>query len=501
MARALRAVPESAPRALGLIRVSKEREGMISPQVQRVAISDYAAARGYQITGWLEGIDESGSRARSAWWPRLEQAISAVEGGEYEVIIVRAFDRTARNRLKWATAIDRLDQIGGRLESATEQIDVTNPAGRFTRGMFGELAAFRAETIGQGWKEAHANRVRSGRPHSGKPKWGYVYDRDLKLHVPDRETGQVLADLYHRYVAGESFYTLVRWLNAHGYRTLEGNTWRDGVLRRAMDSGFGGGWFMSHGQLHAGIHEAVIDETTWQAYLDARAGRRGVPARTVRSQYLLSGLVRCARCGGSMVAGVHGRARVPKMRCQNAKQRGPEACVGGYVTIGFLERRVVEWLQERAGQVDVATHEALAAQAHRTSLAHEAERLAREISRNEEALTRLAVQHASTPLPETVYARARAELEAQRVELEAAMEIAQRDERGAVIDPAAAAAGLLEVWDEWPVELRRNQLRDLVRKVDVVTMRPQSKVKVYGVWEARDLSLEELLALPDDRYV
>ena len=59
----LRVVPTPAattPRALGLVRVSKERDGMVSPEVQRHAISDYATARGYQINGWLEGLDESG---------------------------------------------------------------------------------------------------------------------------------------------------------------------------------------------------------------------------------------------------------------------------------------------------------------------------------------------------------------------------------------------------------------------------------------------------------
>lgn len=48
---------------------------MVSPEVQRVAIEDYAASRGYVVAGWLEGLDQSGSRARSAWWrgyPRLE---------------------------------------------------------------------------------------------------------------------------------------------------------------------------------------------------------------------------------------------------------------------------------------------------------------------------------------------------------------------------------------------------------------------------------------------
>src|SRR6476660_7321680 len=149
----LRPVPESPPRVLGLIRVSKERDGVVSPEVQRTAISDYSAARGYEITGWLEGLDESGSRARSAWWPRLDQAVAAVEAGEYDVIVVWKFSRTARHRLRWAVALDRVESAGGQLESATEQVDTTTSTGRFTRGMLAELNAFEAERIGEVWKE------------------------------------------------------------------------------------------------------------------------------------------------------------------------------------------------------------------------------------------------------------------------------------------------------------------------------------------------------------
>lgn len=488
----IRAVPDSPPRALGLIRVSKERDGMVSPQIQRVAISDYAASRGYRIAGWLEGIDESGSRARSAWWPRLDQAIAAVEAGEYDVLVVWKFSRAARHRLKWATALDRVDTAGGRLESATEQFDVSTSAGQFTRGMFGEVAAFEAQRTGEGWKEAHASRIRAGRPANGKPRWGYRYDVEAKLHVPDEETGPVLADLYRRYVAGESMYQLVRWLNAHGWRTTAGGVWSDRSLRRVLDSGFASGQFMAGGDakrrvaptLHRGVHEAVISPELWQAYLDARGVRRARPARAERSPYLLSGLVRCARCGGSMVAGQFGARREPKYRCKAGKESGPQVCAGGYVMATFVEAGVLTWLQELAGEVETARRAALSAGARRTTVRSEAERLARQIGRVEDELRQLALANARAPMPTSVYDAAVAELTAQLDALAAALEDAERAGRRAVTDPAVVAAGLLESWETRPVEHRREVLRDLVARVEVTTGRPRAIVEVVPFWEA-----------------
>jgi DNA invertase Pin-like site-specific DNA recombinase len=482
--RALASVPDAPPRALGAIRVSKERDGMVSPDVQRVAISDYCAARGYQIDGWIEGLDESGSRARSAWWPRLDQAVAAVEAGEYDVIVVWKFSRTARHRLRWAVALDRVGSAGGRLESATEQIDVSTSAGRFTRGMFGEMAAFEAERIGEGWKEAHAKRIRDGKPANGKPRWGYTYDPERKLHVPDPETGPVLADMYRRYVAGESVYQLVRWLNAHGWRTTLGGIWSDRSLRRVLDSGFASGRFMAAGQLHRGVHEALIDDSVWRAYLDARDSRRARPARAVRSQYLLSGLVRCGRCGGAMVAGQFGHARSPKYRCKAGKESGPEVCTGGYVMASMLEREVLDWLRELADEAEVARYAHAAADRQRARAVSEEDRLAREIGRVEESLTRLAVQHAEAPLPAEVYRRARERLDVQLEELSQALDAAARESRAATADPAAAARGLLETWDRRPVEHRREGLRQLLAEVRVWSGRPRARIVLRPVWEA-----------------
>lgn len=472
----MRAVPLPQPRALGLVRVSKERDGMVSPEVQRNAITDYAAARGYQVSGWLEGLDESGSRARSAWWPRLEQAVGEVEAGTYDVIVVWKFSRVARNRLRWATAVDRVEAAGGRIESATEQIDTTTSTGRFTRGMLAELQAFEAERIGEVWREIHARRVREGKPATGKPKYGYVYDRVQKLHVPDPDTGPILVNLYRRYVAGESMYALMRWLNGHGHKTINGNVWSDITLRRVLDAGFATGRFRYKGDLVDGVHEPLIDDKLWQAYLDGRARRRAAPARRERSPYVLSGLVVCARCGGPMNPGLFGHDRKPKYRCRNAHVKA--SCTGGYVMAHYLEREVLEHLQLQAGDVERRREARAAARGQRSSAAGERRRLERELVRAEEALGRLAVQDAQRPLPRGVYEASYAELAGQHARLQEALEEAGRRERVASVRPDQVAQELVAGWDEMPVPYRRKLLDEVIAGVVVLTGRPRATVWV-----------------------
>ena len=130
----LSVVPESPLRALGLIRVSKlgdrDEDDLLSPDIQRVAIEDHCARRGHVITGWIEGIDESGSQRTSAWWAKLDQGVEMIERGDVDVLVVWKFSRVARLRLRWAIAVDRVETAGGGIESATEPLDVSTSSGR-----------------------------------------------------------------------------------------------------------------------------------------------------------------------------------------------------------------------------------------------------------------------------------------------------------------------------------------------------------------------------------
>lgn len=495
MTRTLTVVPEARTRrrAIGMVRVSDERgrgDALLSPAIQRRSIEEYASRAGYDVVDWVEGIDTSGSRARSAWWPRLDQTIDRIEAGEADVIVVWKFSRAARHRLKWAMALDRVETAGGRLESATESTDAT-PAGRLSRGMIGEIAAYEAEIIGENWKSAHRIRTDRGRPANGKPRWGYTYDTDEKLHRPDPDTGPVLAELYRRYVAGESVYSLVRWLNAAGFRTTPGYSkdgpgrWTDRSLRRMLDSGFGAGLILVHGEHRDGVHDPVIGRDLWEAYQDARTRRR-VTRSSERSQYLLSGLVRCVHvldgdstCGSAMTAGQFGSSHQPKYRCKGAREAGLHD--GGYVTAAYLEEAVLDWLRDLAADVSAASAKAAAA-SRRAARRREqdAATMEAEAARIGEQLVRATRQHVAGVVPEAAYLEVRDELQEQLEVLEQRRRTLQVASRRGTAD--VVARELLAEWDVLSVEHRRGMLRTLIARVEVRPGRPRAVVEIVPEW-------------------
>lgn len=491
----LRPVPDAPPRAVGLVRVSKvgdRGEDLISPDLQRTAIEDHCARRGYVLDRWVEGIDESGSQRRSKWWARLDECVALVEASDADVLVVWRFDRTSRQRLRWAVAIDRVEVAGGLLESATEPLDTSTASGRLARGMLAEMAAYRAEEIGGVWREVHARRTRAGLPANGKPRFGYRYVDGI--HRPDPELAPVLAQLYRRYIAGESIYALITWLNAEGVRTVpgygrggKGGPWGQTTLRRVLDGGFGAGLLTVRGEQVRGIHEPVIDEATWAAFQAAR-DRRRQHRRSERATYLLTGLgvLHCAYplpdgpCGSGMGGGRFGGAQRACYRCNavTAQQRHS----GGYVVMDAVDTAVREWV-ERLASSDArsADAEALAA-ARATRRKVDAERLARELGDVEQALVRLVADRArERDVPASVWEAARLELVTQREQVAARLRAARAE--SVTGEPARVAAQLAADWDEAPLEQLRGGLRELLGRVDVVPGRPRGEVRIIGRWE------------------
>jgi site-specific DNA recombinase len=488
MAPRTRATLDSPRRLIGIIRVSREGgrgEQLLSPDLQRASIREHAARQGREVVDWVEAIDESGSRSRSAWWPRLDSVIERVEAGEVDGVVAWKFSRFARHRAKWAVAVDRIEKVGGLIESATEPVDATTSAGKFQRGVLAEVNAFFADQVGDQWKDVHRNRFERGLTPTGGGRFGYRYDTEQRLHVPDEVTGPILAEAYQRYIAGESVYALVGWLKDKGMVTVGGygksgpGPWSDRTLRRVLDSGFAAGIVTMHGEQRPGAHEALIDEATWLEYQAARNSRR-VSRSSERSQYNLSGLVWCvlkledgSQCESRMNAGQFGHARTPKYRCKAGHEQRRH--VGGYVTATFVEQEVRDWVDGIAQDIEGAV-----AQIPAPKRRDETPRFEKAIKDLRAELVAVTRKNSKGIVPDDAYTIVRDEinteieqLEARR--LQAVAELSRPDYR-------AIARRLSENWETLPVEHRRGMLRQLITRVEV---EPGHVELVDGWWRSR----------------
>lgn len=446
------------PRAALYFRQSTFREESISLELQETACRDYAAQRGYDVVA-VEA--DPGVSGRTFARPGVQAVMQALEDGAADVVVLWKWSRLSRNRLDWYVAADKAQQAGGRIESATEPIDTSTSIGRLARGMMIEIAAFESERAGDQWREAHERRVRQGRPHHGKNRFGYYYDPAQKLHVPDPVTAPIVRDLYQRYVDGTSIYQLVQWLNRREVATVEHGgkrgapSWAESSLRGILDNPFPTGRFVYRGEIEEGAHEAIVPLELWEAYREKRRARATRP-RAESSGYLLSGIVRCRACG-TVLTGSKATGGLRYYRCATGFTRGTHT--GGYIRCSTVESEVKIELRrwatrlERAADAELTDGGAVSASGPSIG-ALEARR-----KRATTAMASLALQVAEG-VPKDVVEEAMAELVAKRDRLDA--QIAEA--RAAVAAPApdqGQVLSLLEDWDVLPVVQRREMLSRL----------------------------------------
>jgi len=485
-ARRLRAAPER-PRVLGLVRVSKEGgrgERLLSPELQETAIREHAERLAGDVVGIVPAIDDSGSRAKSAWWAKLDAAVERVEAGEIDVIVVWKYSRLARNRRRWAVAVDRIEAAGGRIESATEPNEQT-ASGRFARGMLAELAAFEAERIGEGWREVHASRVRRGLPPGGKLPWGWQWEDGAV--VPNPETAPFIVEAYRRYIAGAGIRDLTRWLTASGVQPMHAAAWNYQSIVQCLDSPVHAGMIVHRGELHPGAHEGLVDIETWEAYRRERQRRAG--ERQGVRRYLLSGIALCpCTPAGTPMNGFtitrRSRARgggegAPFIGYRCTTLGKPEGHGSWSMTRTVVEGALMDWLHTIAADVDNLIP---AKAAQDDGARQEVERLRRQRHDLDLALTNLTVQLATGVVPEDAYTAARDQIAGRRAQVSAALEDAQRVLVEIPEDPSGLARTLLDRWDDLPIDSRRAALRQVLH--GVVVDYERRAAHVWPVWEA-----------------
>lgn len=504
---------------IGYIRVSLAREEMISPEIQKAAITSWAARNGRRIVAWVPDLDKSGRNFKR----RVMEAIEHVESGRAVEIAVYRYDRWGRNAVESLANVKRVEMVGGQVQSATEPFDVETAIGKYSRTNAFAIAEMQSDLIAENWRAAHAARVDRGLTSSGTPRFGYIrkgripdevaemphrHRRDpndpVERYEPDYAGGaaDALVEMYDRYIAGSGYSVIASWANGQGYTTTRGRPWSAATVRRVLDSGFGAGLLRVHDPecpcrdpsrcnrkvFVRGAHEPVVDMDTWEQYLAARRDRTRMPPRSRDPRYPLTGLVVCGHCGKVMNA--HTGNGIAGYRFICATYKTARLCRPISPLRSRLEDAVLDRLREFADEVERERDEAargVVVRMRPPSTAQQRKRLEQALAEVDAALRRLAIQRATDEhMPIEIYEAARDELLDRRGQHERAL--AELGEPDDTLDPEQAAPiahKLVADWEILPVARRREMLRTLVRHVVVYKPagygRPQVDVRLR--WE------------------
>ena len=196
-----------------------------------------------------------------------------------------------------AQLAEELDRVGVTLRSATEPFDTGAAAGRMMLQMLAVFAEFEHATIVDRVTAGIERRAKEGRWATGKLPFGYRRDEQKNV-IPDEHAAPVVRRAFALYTHDRLGTTSVARLLTAEHAPAPARGWQPAVVQWVLENEAYLGRVHWRGQSYPGLHEPLVDEQTFaraQALLNER-GQDLTRRRGNRSDFLLSGVIRCGRC-------------------------------------------------------------------------------------------------------------------------------------------------------------------------------------------------------------
>ena len=296
---------------LALARVSsreQEREGF-SLEVQEEALKRYACRNGGEIIK-LFRIAETATKPDERRTFRELLAYAKEHAAELAGVLFFKVDRAARNLFDYVE-LERLEvDFGLRVEYVTQPTENT-PAGRMMRRTLANMASFYTEQQSLDVKDGLLRRVQSGL-FVGKAPYGYQNVRrdGRSLVETDPQNARNVRRIFDLYAfEGHTLDSLIDELDNTGmvYSTKVRRFTRSKLHTMLRDRAYLGEVFYK-GQWYPGVHEPLIDRTTFERVQSLLGGQ------VYRSHELTYGsnLITCGQCGrpitGEVIRKKNGKA-------------------------------------------------------------------------------------------------------------------------------------------------------------------------------------------------
>jgi site-specific DNA recombinase len=422
--------------------------------------------------------------------PGLQQALAGAKAKRFDLLLVYRVDRLSRSVRGLAQILEALDEAGVLFRSASEPFDTCSSAGRMMVHMLGVFAEFERATIVERVIAGMERKAARGE-WIGQLPFGYRRDVTTGRLVPDAAEAPVVAEIFRRYTERlEGTATLARWLSARGYQTKRRVPFNQHAVLTILRNRSYLGETTFRGQRHANAHEPLIDQPLFERAQQILQERSEDPSlrRSNQSGYLLTGLIRCARCGKRYLgAAAHGNGgRYPYYVCFTRHRYGPRHCDADRLPAERLDELILDRLEALLAQEQIvrdAIQDAFTELDHeRPQREAELERIDAEIRKTHATLARYFHAFETGTMPEDAcgqridqLTRRLTGLDARRQEL--AIDEAESPEPLTDDDLHALQVHVSEVIESGDPPARKALLQALIHEIRVV-----SREEIYPVF-------------------
>ena len=218
--------------------------------------------------------------------------------GRRDAVVCYHIDRLLRRNKDLDRFLDAVD--GGRVRHVrfvTGSTDLGSGDGLLVARIMAAVAEAESATKSRRQKRKNEQKAALGLPHiSSTRPFGYELDG---MTVVESEA-VVIRALVARFLAGESLRSLATWLDHEGVRTVTGGPWRTTTLRAMLCSGRIAGLRELRGEVIRPAQWPGIITTDQRDRVLALYEAKKTSGRRAPRRYLLSGMLRCGKCGNTL---------------------------------------------------------------------------------------------------------------------------------------------------------------------------------------------------------
>lgn len=177
-----------------------------------------------------EGITGTATKNRD----EFNRLMRDCDSGKIDLILVKSISRFARDTVDTLKATRHLKDMGIDVFFERESIHSLSKEGEVLLTLLAAFAQAESQSISENVKWGIRKRFKIGIPNGHKAPYGYAWNGEDFSIIP--EQGEVVREIYKRYLSGESAYSIAKILADRGVKGQSGVPMDDSTIKNILSS-------------------------------------------------------------------------------------------------------------------------------------------------------------------------------------------------------------------------------------------------------------------------
>lgn len=270
----------------------------------------------------------------------IQRLIKDCDDGKIDLILTKSVSRFARNTVDTLNLTRHLKDIGVDVYFERENIHSISQDGELLLTLLAAFAQAESQNTSENTKWRIRKRFKLGIPHGHKAPYGYKWNGDSFSIIP--EQGEIVKEIYQRYLDGQSAYSIAKLLEKRGVKGQLGVPMDDSTMKYILSNiSYTGTMLLqkyfidenhkrkkNKGELPMyaveGMFEPLVSKEDFeQAQIIIKKRAESMPNKNPKLT-AFSGIVKCANCNCAVIRRTSGQEK--KWKCNNRERKGADVC-------------------------------------------------------------------------------------------------------------------------------------------------------------------------------